>query len=48
MGELVSHRVKECCVVLHSCVQKWKELSSKGFDLANQIVNLNIQHKYGE
>ena len=44
-GELVGHRVKECCVNLHSYIQKWKELSSKGFDLANQIINTAIEHK---
>lgn len=42
---MILHRLKECCVHLHSNVQKWKELSSKGFDLANQIVNLGIEKK---
>ena len=43
---LVCHRIKECCVHLHSNVQKWKELNSKGFDVANRIVNSTIQQKY--
>lgn len=46
--QLVCHRVKECCVHLHSCVQKWKELNNKGFDIASKLVNLSLQKKYEE
>ena len=43
--QLVGHRVKECCVHLHNSIQKWKELSTRGFNLANQIVNSTMQYK---
>ena len=43
--ELVRHRVKECCVHLHSCIQKWKELSSASFDVANKLVNTSLESK---
>lgn len=42
---LVGHRVKECCVQLHSCVQKWKELSSRGYDLVDKLINASMQLK---
>ena len=42
---LVCHRVKECCVCLHSCVQKWKQLNSEGLDIANKLVQTIIQKK---
>ena len=45
MDELILYRVKECCVQLHSNVQKWKELNSQGLELATQIVNLSIENK---
>ena len=44
--QLVSHRVKDCCVHLHGSVQKWKQLSDKGFDIANKLVNSLLQQKY--
>lgn len=40
--KLVSYRVKECCVQLHTSVQKWKELSAKGFDIVSQVVNTTM------
>ena len=44
--QLVCHRVKDCCVQLHGSVQRWKQLSDKGFDIANKLVNSLLQHKY--
>ena len=43
---VVCGRVKECCVHLHSCIQKWRELSSTSFDVANKIVNTSLESKY--
>ncbi|CAI8048383.1 hypothetical protein GBAR_LOCUS26695 [Geodia barretti] len=45
---LVVHRVKECCVRLHSCVQKWQQLSSRGLDVASKLVQTVMQNKYME
>lgn len=42
---VVCHRVKECCVRLHSCVQKWQQLNSQGLDIANKLVQIVIQSK---
>jgi len=42
---LVCHRVKECCVRLHSCVQRWQQLKSEGLDVASKLVNVLMQSK---
>ena len=42
---LVGHRVKECCVRLHSCVKKWQQLSSQGLDAASKLVQTAMQKK---
>ena len=42
---LVVHRVKECCVRLHGCVQKWQQLSSQGVDVASKLVQTVVQNK---
>jgi len=43
--QLTCHRVKECCVHLHSCVQQWKQFNSRGFDIASKLVNVILQSK---
>ena len=45
--QLVCHRVKECCVHLHSCIQSWKELSTTSFDVASKLVNSSLESRYG-
>lgn len=44
--DLVSHRMKECCVQLHASVQKWKEVCQKGFDVSTKLVNTLQYEKY--
>ena len=31
---------------LHASVQKWKQLSEKGFDIASKLANSCVQEKY--
>ncbi len=42
---IVGRRIKECCVHIHSNIQKWKDLSNRGFDLANQLTNSTLEKK---
>ena len=43
--DVVCQRVRECTVHMHGCVQRWNELSSKGFDTANKLVNTCLEAK---
>ena len=43
--DLVCRRVKECCVCLHSCVQRWNQLNSLGLGVATKLVNILMRSK---
>ncbi len=38
--------MKECCVQLHASIQKWKQLTEEGFNVATKLVNTLQHEKY--
>lgn len=42
---LTVRRVRECCVQLHGCVQRWKDLNSQSVDVASELVNTALSNK---